>query len=98
MSLSNWLRKRFSHPDTNLYTYHMGPIFTNGAQDAVFNQETSLPTILARGASRNAGSLAVLQPAQLRVNLSVPAVGVGGLQSGQIIFQPLVHSEDIGSI
>lgn len=98
MLISNWLRKKFGHPDTNLYSFHPGPIFTNGAAEMVFNQETTLPAIVARGAGRVAGSYSILQPAQLRVQHSVPVVGIGGLQAGQIALQGLMHPDDLGTV
>lgn len=73
-----------------LYQYHLGPRFDPGAQAEVLNPRFQLPEILFRGAARLAGSLSKFQPPQVWFRQQRGLVGLGGLQTGQIILQPLI--------
>lgn len=86
---------RILHPlAEELYHYILGIRFDPGAQAEVFQPLFGLPLISFRGNARLAGSLRVLQHPQVWFHRQVGIQGVGGLQAGQIISQPLI---DLGS-
>ena len=87
-----WTRKKpVAHAHApELYRYRHGQIFTNGAEEYVLDQPQTLPIILYKGAGSAAGQLRVLQHPQVYANLAVATSSLGGLQSGQLILQPLI--------
>lgn len=83
-----------NHPLTrgSLYVYRLGDRFDPGAQAEAFLPLTTLPALVFRGIGRVAGALNVFQHPQVRFNYQTGIQGVGGLQAGQYILQPLVDN------
>jgi len=73
-----------------LYQYELGPRFDPGAQGEVFEPLFELPLLRYIGAATRAGFLRVTQQPQLWFNQQTGIVGLGGLQAGQLISQPLI--------
>lgn len=84
--------RRFQHPSDPQYTLVIGRTFTNGAQAIAFNS-WPLPLQDVIGPATAAGALRVTQLPQVYVMQAVPIVGLGGLQAGQLITQPLVNPD-----
>lgn len=72
-----------------LYQYHRGYRFDPGSSAETFQPLHELPLQSFRGRGRLAGSLRVTQPPQVWYNKQVTPMGLGGIQTGQIISQPL---------
>jgi len=70
----------------------VGRTFTNGAQAIAFSS-WPLPLQDVIGPATAAGALRVFQLPQVYVVQAVPIVGLGGLQAGQIVTQPLVNPD-----
>lgn len=84
-------RSKIQHPlNHELYQYRLGPRFDPGAMAEVFEPLFQLPHILFRGAGRIAGTMSKLQPPQVWFTQQRGIVGLGGLQAGQVISQPLL--------
>ena len=85
---------RHPNPQHPLYTYHHGPIYTNGAQEMVFNKVWAYPVVVMKGAGQVAGQFRSMQPPQLRTLLALtPATYVGaGQPAGSIRHQPLIDT------
>lgn len=82
---------RILHPqDLNLYQYHLGIRFEPGAAAEVFQPRFELPIISFRGRGRVAGAMRIFQHPQLWFNQQRGINGVGGIQTGQILGQPLL--------
>ena len=82
---------KIQHPVAHqLYSYHLGQRFDPGAQAEIFIPLNSNPVQSFRGPARLAGMLNVFQPSQLNVPMMVRTNGIGGIQAGQIISQPLI--------
>lgn len=79
-------------PAGNMYTYHQGPIYTNGALQLVFDKQWEYPIVEMKGAGQIAGQWATIQRPQLRVNLALtPATLEGaGVTAGMIAMQSLL--------
>lgn len=77
--------------NATLYRYHEGDLFTPGAQNYVFEYpfEFPLQTIWGIGFLRTPNTFSPYQPMQKYSNPNVVINGVGGLQAGQIVHQPL---------
>jgi hypothetical protein len=86
--------RRFQHPSapTSGYQFVEGRVFTNGGQNYAFNS-WPLPLQDVIGPATAAGALRILQLPQVYVQQAVPIVGLGGLQAGQLITQPLVNPD-----
>lgn len=87
------------HPTAHqLYNYLLGEIFLPGAEGEVFLPLNNNPLYNFRGAGRLAGTLSVLQPAQVRVPFMIGQAGIPTI-AGQIIQQPLMTPDngDTGS-
>ena len=79
------------HPlNHELYQYHLGYRFDPGAMAEAFIPLFELPHIMFRGAARVAGTLNKLQPPQVWFARQNGIVGMGGIQNGQLISQPLL--------
>jgi hypothetical protein len=89
MMLRN-LFKKVQHPQSP-YSYHTGPIYTNGALEMVFNKKWAYPVVLIKGAGQVAGQWASRQAPQLRAQLALTSTTLkaAGQYAGQINFQPL---------
>lgn len=86
---------RILHPIADeLYQYVLGRRFDPGAEAEVFEPLFALPVINFRGRARVAGTLAILQPAQTYFTPQIGVVGLGGIQAGQVISQPLLDPSD----
>jgi hypothetical protein len=90
-----WFKKKFSHPSApGVYGYHQARIFDNGAQQVTFEFHKTLPQYTAIGPATAVQSvLMIQQPSQVWNPLSVPTSGIGGLQAGALVSQPLVNSD-----
>ena len=86
--------RRIPHPSapTSGYQFVQGRIFWNGAEIYTFNS-WPLPLQDVIGPATNAGALRVFQLPQVYQQQAVPIVGLGGLQAGQLITQPLVNPD-----
>lgn len=93
----NSAAKQIAHPTADqYYNYLMGVRFDPGAPSEAFKPMHQLPAIVARGAGRVAGSLRVFQHAQLYFHQQIGINGLGGLQAGQVILQPLFDPNSQG--
>lgn len=81
---------RVSHPLAPAFAYKVGDTFLPGAGNEAFETPFENPVLLFRGAGRVAGALSVFQPPQVWFNPQVGLNGLGGLQAGTIILQPLL--------
>jgi hypothetical protein len=88
-----WLQKKVPHPTTSIYGYHQGRVFTNGGEQFTFEFHKALPLYSVIGPGTPAGVLSATQPPQVWNPLSVPQVGLGGLQAGTLVSQPLVNDD-----
>lgn len=90
MLLRNLFHK-VKHPQ-GIYTYHQGPIYTNGIQQLVFDKKWEYPIQLIKGAGQYAGQWSTRQNPQLRVHMALtPATLEGaGIRAGQISQQQLI--------
>lgn len=78
------------YPKSPVNHYRIGRRFDPGAPGDVFISDLGLPIILFRGSARIAGSLLKFQPPQVVVPQMVGIQGVGGVQAGQYVGQPLI--------
>jgi hypothetical protein len=84
------------HPNaTQLYNYADGIRFDPGSAAETFLPEFANPVFCYRGAGRLAGALRPLQPAQVRFLPLAGLQGVGGVQAGFIISQPLLDPSQL---
>ncbi len=90
MALRSKPNPRITHPLAPFVTYKVGDVFLPGSGNEVYESLTELPLILFRGRGRVAGTLSVFQPAQIWFSPQVGLNGLGGLQAGQLISQPLL--------
>jgi hypothetical protein len=76
----------------NVYSYHRGPIYTNGAQELVFEKKWAYPVVVMQGAGQYAGQWGTRQNPQLRTHIALtPATLEGaGVRAGQISQQALM--------
>jgi hypothetical protein len=82
---------RVKHPlAQEAVMYKVGDVFLPGAGNEAYETPWELPVQLIRGPGRIAGALSVTQPPQVWFNAQVGLNGLGGLQAGQIILQPLL--------
>jgi hypothetical protein len=89
-------QSNIQHPAaTELYNYADGVRFDPGSAAEAFLPEFANPIYLYRGAGRVAGSLSPLQPAQVRFLPLAGLQGVGGVQAGSIISQPLLDPSQL---
>lgn len=89
--------KQIGHPTAKqYYNYLLGIRFDPGAMGEAFEPMHQLPPIVIRGAGRVAGGMRVLQHAQLYFKPQVGIAGLGGLQAGQVISQPLLDLNTAG--
>ena len=75
---------------SELVEYRLGRRFDPGAQAEVFEQVLTNPSILFRGAGRVAGALSVFQHPQVWFRPQIGVNGLGGVQAGQYVGQPLL--------
>ncbi len=87
----NLFTKVKPHPNS-LYSYHAGPIYTNGALQLVFDKKWEYPVVVTKGAGQYAGQWRTMQSPQLRAMVALtPATLEGaGIRAGQINQQPLL--------
>ncbi len=86
--LNNLLRPR-SETVPGFYRTHPGDVFLPGAGNAVFEPAFQLPPIQLIGAGIYAGMLPLWRGPQTVVPQAVPIAGIGGVQAGQYVSQPL---------
>lgn len=85
------------HPQAHeLYQYHLGVRFDPGAQAEAFLPKFGLPVISFRGAGRVAGEMRVTQQPQVWFTPQRGVNGLGGVQAGRVMFQPLLDPSQIG--
>jgi hypothetical protein len=87
----NLFHKVKPHPNS-LYSYHAGPVYTNGALQLVFDKKWQYPIVVMQGAGQYAGQWRTMQNPQLRAHVALtPATLEGaGIRAGQINQQPLL--------
>lgn len=87
--------KKVPHPTTpDIYGYQKGYVFTNGANIFGFDFNMTKPLFSVIGPATNIQCpLMITQPPQVYVTQAVPIVGLGGLQAGQLVTQPLVNPD-----
>jgi hypothetical protein len=88
-----WGKKptRIAHPLAHqFYNYHLGIRFDPGAMAEAFVPAFQLPVLSFRGRARLAGSLRVLQHPQVWFKQQRGVSGLGGIQAGQVLGQPLL--------
>lgn len=81
------------HAQEPIYSWHQGRIFTNGGEQIAFEFGKTLPLYSVIGPGTLAGSLMIDQPPQVWNPQSVPMSGLGGLQAGGFVSQPLVNPD-----
>lgn len=76
------------------YTYHQGPIYTNGALQMVFDKRWEYPLVMMKGAGQIAGQWHSRQNPQLRVQMALTqtTLKAAGQIAGQIDHQPLMDN------
>lgn len=91
--------RRIQHPlNHQLYQYNAGVRFDPGAPAEAFTPLFTLPPIVIRGAGRVPyGSIRPLQPPQIYFTPQVGVQGLGGIQAGQMLGQPLIDPSSDGS-
>ena len=75
---------------SEIYDHVLGRRFDPGAQAEVFLPAFANPVFLFRGNGRLAGSRIVFQPPAVWVRPAYTMAGLGGIQAGQVVGQPLV--------
>lgn len=78
-----------------VYSYIIGRRFDPGAEAEVFEQTFSNPVYMFRGNGRVAGTLDKLQPPQVYVGGGITIAGLGGIQAGQYVGQPLLDPSQL---
>jgi hypothetical protein len=73
-----------------IYNWVLGRRFDPGAPGEVFQPELNNPVVLFRGRARLAGALGVFQHPQVWVVADIGVTGLGGIQAGQYVGQPLI--------
>lgn len=84
-----------SSKGTSLYDFRLGRRFDPGAMAEVFEPTLMTPTVLFRGSARLAGHLSILQPPQVWFPGQQGVVGLGGIQAGQFVGQPLIDPSQL---
>lgn len=85
------------HPNSpNLYNYALGIRFDPGAMAEAFLPEFANPMYVYRGPGRiPAMQFNCLQPAQIRFLPLLGLQGVGGVQAGFVVSQPLLDPSQL---
>jgi hypothetical protein len=78
MGLLRIFRRKHSVPNVNFYQYTQGPVYTNGAEEFIFQQKWEWPVQTLEGAGKRAGSFNIYQPQQLRAQLALTAASLQG--------------------
>lgn len=75
-----------------MYSYHQGPIYTNGALQVVFEKKWAYPVITLKAAGQVAGQWQTRQNPQLRIHMALTSATLeaAGQRAGQVVHQPLV--------
>jgi hypothetical protein len=77
--------------------YRLGRRFDPGAEAEVFEQTHEYPVIFFRGNARVAGQFGIFQPPQVTVPGVIGINGLGGVQAGQYVGQPLIDPSQLNS-
>ena len=80
--------------DGSLYQYDVTRRFDPGAPGNAFEPLFNLPKIVFRGRARIAGQFGTMQPPQIYFNGQLGVTGLGGIQAGQVISQPLLDPSE----
>lgn len=78
-----------------VYDYRLGRRFDPGAPAEAFEALLGTPVVLFRGRARVAGSLSKFQPPQVWFRNQVGVQGLGGVQAGMYVGQPLLDPSQI---
>lgn len=90
MGFTSWFRKAPSQ----FYQQVVGQPFTNGGMEyGLVKQYHADPLFYDTGTGYRFGLLGVHQPPQVYAPLRAPLAGLGGIQAGQIIGQPLTNPD-----
>jgi hypothetical protein len=84
-------------PSSPVSTARIGRRFSPGAEGDVFLPALQDPIYLFRGRARLAGSLSKFQPPQIWFPGQIGVAGLGGVQAGQYVGQPLVDPVELSS-
>lgn len=78
-------------PKGSLYHHHMGDVFTPGTENFVFDafQETPIYPFWGRSFLRKPNTFLPLPGPQVYIDANITTNGIGGLQAGQFVLQPL---------
>jgi len=79
--------------------YHEGDVFLPGAQNYVYEptlERTPIQGMWGNAFLRNPNVFNPLQPPQIYSNPNVRTNGIGGLEAGQLIGQPLLDGVETG--
>ena len=90
MAIRSKALPRVAHPLAPLFTYQVGDTLLPGAANEAYQSPWENPIVSVRGRGRFAGALSVVQPAQVWFSPQHGLNGLGGLQAGQLILQPLL--------
>jgi hypothetical protein len=82
---------------TPLVQFRLGRRFDPGAEAEVFEQVLNNPVYLFRGNGRVAGVISPIQPPAVYINGRVLTAGLGGIQAGQYVGQPLIDPSQLNS-
>lgn len=85
------------------YLFHEADIFTPGAYNWVFETKVEDPVVSVWGAGggnqgmiRKANTFKIHQAPQVYVNQTWATIGLGGIQAGQMLGQPLLNQSTQG--
>lgn len=81
--------------DTPLVQYRIGRRFDPGAPAEVFERVLTDPLYLSTGAGVIAGAMRIFQHPQVAVTPVIGVNGLGGVQAGQILGQPLIDPAEL---
>lgn len=95
MFLHNKNRPRVASRSSCLFNFRLGIRFDPGAQAEAYDPAIQNPVFTFRGAGRLAGSLRALAGPQIWFNQLTGIQGIGGLQSGSLISQPLLDPSQL---
>jgi hypothetical protein len=82
---------------TEVYEHILGRRFDPGAMAEAFEPLLGNPVYLFRGSGRLAGSLSKFQPPQVWFNPVTGVQGLGGVQAGQYVGQPLLDPSQLST-
>ena len=90
MGFTSWFRKA----PKSFYTQVVGQAFNAGGMEyGLVKQYQADPLFYDTGTGYRFDVLGVFQPPQVYAPLRAPLAGLGGIQAGQVILQPLTNPD-----